>query len=127
MKMLGRLTLTALIVWTTAGCHRAPYNEAEVRNMTMASISPIPTAPQPPTYLAAEYGKPGQPALTPRERALIRRTLAVIEPCQRALLRYAFPNNADPSTHVVLFFAEPGKPIFDAHILWQRKDRKSVV
>lgn len=116
--MLGKLTLTAVLLVTIAGCHRAPYNEAEVRKLTMPSLHPSPAYTQPPTYLAANYGKRGQPRLTPREIRLIRKTLAVIKPCQRSLLRYAFVS--DPSvlgTRVALFFAKPGEPIFDAHVL----------
>lgn len=110
----------AFALGAITGCHRAPYNEtAAARNTIIASIDPMPTRTQQPIYLATEYGKPGQPALAPRERALIRTTLAVIKPCQRTLLRYAFPEDAVPDTQLVLFFVEPGKPIFDAHVLWQ--------
>lgn len=113
----GRLAVIALAVVTTS-CHRAPPYYAAMRKIAMASTTP-PTSQQPPIYVATDYGKPGQPALTPRERALIRTTLAVVKPCQRELLRYAFPEDAAPDWHLVLFFVESGKPIFDAHVLWQ--------
>jgi uncharacterized repeat protein (TIGR03803 family) len=117
--MRGKLIIIALALGTITSCHRAAYNEADVRNMTTAAFTAAPTQTPQPTYLAVDYGKAGQPALAPRERTLVRATLAVVKPCQRVLLRYAFPENAEPDTRMVLFFAEPGKPIFDAHVLWQ--------
>jgi uncharacterized repeat protein (TIGR03803 family) len=117
--MLNWVAVLIVLFGTLAGCNRAPDNEAEAHNATVASISPIPTWPQQPTYPAADYDKPGQPALTPPERALIEKTLAVIKPCQRELLRYAFPERSDPDNQMVLFFSKPGAPIFDAHVLWQ--------
>ena len=53
-----------------------------------------------PEYLALDYGKPGQPTLTAKEIARIREVLALVKPCQRAMVRYAFPENAP----FVLFF-----------------------
>ncbi len=117
--MLNWVAVLIVLFGTLAGCNRTPYNEAEAHSTTVASMSPMPTLPQQPTYLAADYDKPGQPALTPPERALIEKTLAVIKPCQRELLRYAFPERADPDNQLVLFFAKPGAPTFDAHALWQ--------
>jgi hypothetical protein len=50
-----------------------------------------------------DYGKPGQPALTDAERSQIRYVLGKVRPCQRPLVRYAFPN--DDSEEIVTFFA----------------------
>src|SRR5579875_2251770 len=50
-----------------------------------------------PTYLAINYGKPGQPHLTSGQVKLIRKTLALVKPCQVRFLRYTFPSNASGS------------------------------
>ncbi len=57
-----------------------------------------------PQYLALDYGKPGQPTLTAKEVARIRKVLALVKPCQRAMVEYAFPENED----FILFFQTAG-------------------
>jgi hypothetical protein len=59
-----------------------------------------------PKYLALDYGKPGQPILTAKEIARIRKVLALVKPCQRALIEYAFPENSD-WLPFILFFEAP--------------------
>lgn len=59
-----------------------------------------------PTYLALDYSKPGQPILTAKEVARIREVLALVKPCQRALVEYAFPENSD-WLPFILFFEAP--------------------
>lgn len=58
--------------------------------------------PTRPVYVAADYGKPGEPALTDAERSRIRLVLASVRPCQRSAVRYAFPEGA-PEPMVVFF------------------------
>jgi hypothetical protein len=72
------------------------------------------TATKPwPSYLARDYNKPGHFKLTEKEATLIRKTLALAEPCQRAFLRYAFPSNGN--LHMVLYLENlHGNP----HVLW---------
>lgn len=66
-----------------------------------------------PSYLATDYNKPGHFKFTDKEAALIKKTLALVKPCQRALLRYAFPSNGD--MHMVLYVETlQGNP----HALW---------
>jgi hypothetical protein len=75
--------------------------------------------PQPtwPSYRAVDYrNSRGHPALTPSQSHMIRSALGLVKPCQRTILRYAFPNGG--LHHVVLFFYPPsgGWP----HVLWTR-------
>lgn len=80
-----------------------------------AQGSPAPTPSSAhnrwPNYAAVDYDKPGHPTLTPDEVARIRSALARVKPCQRTLVRYAFPANAS-SWHgwpsFVLFFQTDG-------------------
>lgn len=114
--MLPRIAVL-LAIGAAAGCKGTPANEA-----TAGPTPMVPTAGysrQQPTYLAADYGKAGEPLLTTSQLRLIRKTLAVIKPCQRELLRYAFPEVHDAQTQMVLFFADPSGPIGEEHILWQ--------
>lgn len=79
--------------------------------------SPVPT---PGRFQALEYQKPGQPPLTAAQVALIHKTLAVIKPCQRALLRYSF-DNGDPSRKTIDLYFEPDDPREPSvHVLWER-------
>jgi hypothetical protein len=72
----------------------------------------IPTAW--PSYDAEAFNRHGRPLLTTKEKALIILTLAKAEPCQRALLRYAFPRGRKGM--MVLFFQAP---MYEApHVLW---------
>jgi hypothetical protein len=64
-------------------------------------------------YAAENYDKPGHPPLTPEQKETIRKTLALVKPCQRGLLAYAFPENAD-FLPMVLFFRGNG------HVFGQR-------
>jgi hypothetical protein len=93
----------ALALLCTVGCARAQTAHS------------APTASPWPSYLAKDYDKPGHPALTSRQVALIRKTLALVRPCQVAVLLYAFPENIVPNYRMVLFFRSPnGWP----HALW---------
>jgi hypothetical protein len=53
---------------------------------------------------ATTYDKPHHPTMTAGDAAKIRRVLAEVKPCQRALLRYIFTDG--PGT-VALYFAAP--------------------
>ena len=63
-----------------------------------------PTPPQRPSYLAKDLGRPGQPTITQRQAALVRRTLSLVKPCQSDMLRYAFPSNGGTDFPLVIFF-----------------------
>lgn len=81
---------------------------------------PSPTPPTPlrrPSYLAKDLGRLGQPTITQRQAALIRRTLSLVKPCQADMLRYAFPSNAGTDFPFVLFF-QGAFPFEATHALW---------
>jgi hypothetical protein len=89
----------AFALLLTFGCARTPYGN----HPGEARVTPLPPSPNPYlTYLALDYGKPGQPALTAQEIAQIREALALVKPCQLTLVRYAFP--AGSGVHLILFF-----------------------
>jgi hypothetical protein len=73
-----------------------------------------------PTYLASDYDRPGHPTLTVKQVGVIRLALVTVMPCQRAILRYAFPSNPD-YLPFVLFFEEPyeaPRPSKAPHVFW---------
>jgi len=55
-----------------------------------------------------DYDKPGHPPLTPNEVASIRSALARVKPCQRTLVRYAFPANTGLMSFVLFFEPHDG-------------------
>jgi hypothetical protein len=67
-------------------------------------LSPSPASTVAPTYLALDAGRPGAPNLTPVEIARVWRVLHEVKPCQRALLRYAFPGGDRRNGPVAVFF-----------------------
>jgi hypothetical protein len=87
----------------------------------LARVTPFPTQPPWPTYVARDYEKAGHPAMTKKQAALIRYTLSLSKPCQAALLRYAFPDPGwgSPPHDMVLFFQLPD-PWMWPHVLWTR-------
>jgi hypothetical protein len=56
-----------------------------------------------PSYLAKDYETRGHPTLTRRQTSMIRFALAKVKPCQRAFLRYAFPQNGSYLPFVLFF------------------------
>ncbi len=115
MRMLGfsRCALSTLMALAMlAGCNASTHS-----NQQPGSSSPAPSEPalsaiavRPstlPEYSAVDYDKPGHPALTPSEKAGIRSTLARVKPCQRTLVRYAFPESRLP--FVIFFQPESGQ------------------
>ncbi len=95
--------MTAVVL---AACHRSTADQtAYMRGFTAPKQeAPIglPTPAQ--TYVALDYGKPGEPSLTVKEIAQIETVLREVKPCQRALLRYAFPSNASSGKPMVVIF-----------------------
>jgi hypothetical protein len=88
---------------------------ASTSTADLARVTPFPTAPPWPSYIAGDYDKPGHPDLTKKQAALIRYTLSLLRPCQAALLRYAFP---DGSPHVMVLFFQPSDAALWPHVLW---------
>lgn len=87
----GRVALMLSVLTALAsGCARQPAAVVHSR----AQDSSLGSRPR---YAAAAFTKPGQPKLTPTEKAKIRWMMARIKPCQRALLAYAFDSNGPPS------------------------------
>ena len=74
--------------------------------------------PQWPTYVAKDYDVPGHPALTSNEIAMLREALRKVKPCQRDMLRYAFPSNAKSGIRFVVFFEPWITPTHPAHVFW---------
>ena len=69
-----------------------------------ASSPPIPW----PSYAAVDYNRSGHPSLSRAEVGSIRSTLAKVKPCQRTLLRYAFPPQPNSLPFVLFFEPEDG-------------------
>jgi|SRR5580704_4182989 hypothetical protein len=107
-----RCTLTSCVaIATLAACSKANSNAVE----TAASSprrTPWTSPPGPPTYVGADYEKPGQPSLTPPQVRLIRETLSRVKPCQRPLVRYVL--DGAEAQDVTLFFDVP--PGQGAHV-----------
>jgi hypothetical protein len=100
-----------MILLATINCSRSQGSES-----AGAPATPLATTdPGWPSYPALDYARPGHPNLTSSQVALIRKTLALVKPCQAAQLRYAFPSNGYPSGEMLLFFETfKGVP----HALW---------
>lgn len=99
---LGIVMITAVWVICSRGTASAQGSPASTPSRADTSW---------PNYAAVDYDKPGHPMLTPHEVASIRSALGRVKPCQRTLVRYAFPANAS-SWHgwpsFVLFFQTDG-------------------
>jgi hypothetical protein len=98
------------------GCHQSSHDQASY----MRGLSGPTLSPTWPSYAAVDYGRPGHPSLTNQQAALIRKTLALLKPCQADLLRYAFPKGRVGPTsqrEMVLFFQPPDASIYP-HVLW---------
>jgi hypothetical protein len=67
------------------------------------------SAPGPPTYVAADYLKPGHPDLTLAEMSRIYDILGLVKPCQRRLVRYALLKRRGNKNGrgLIFFFAVP--------------------
>jgi hypothetical protein len=103
-RVVGGFVLTLAAALAFLLVHVLEVSNAELSRLTMPS--PLPTVTpyyEWPTYLARDYRKTGQPQLTGAEVTKLRNTLAVIKPCQRAFLRYAFPKNSDFLRFVMFF------------------------
>jgi hypothetical protein len=108
------LVACVMAVLLTA-CHRGSADQtAYMRNIRI----PTPTqSPSWPSFLAEDYRKFRKPVLTPNEVSLIRKTLSLVTPCQRRILRYAFPSDGGTESPFALFF-QGSAPFEATHALW---------
>jgi len=110
------LTVSAVLS-IGGGCARTHASVASPSAET-GIVTPSP-APTWPSYSALGYDRPGHPSLTSQQAKLIRKTLALLKPCQAAQLRYAFPDwrYSTNSRDVVLYF-DYANPAVQPHVLW---------
>jgi hypothetical protein len=95
-----------------AGCvNHSRAAQGFAANYTFRPPSPTPTWP---SFSAKDYRSFHKRTLTRGEVSLIRKTLALVKPCQRPLLRFAFPSDGGPDFPFVLFFSDKFWP----HVLW---------
>jgi hypothetical protein len=98
-----------------SACSKTDASNAAAGASPAASAPAAPIVPAAmrswPGFVAIDYGKPGQPNLSGADATRIRRVLARVKPCQRALVRYAFPGRW---AQAVMFFAIP--PDGGAHV-----------
>jgi hypothetical protein len=67
-----------------------------------------PPAPW-PSYAVVDYQRAGHPKLSADELSQLRAALERVRPCQRALLRYAFPSKTwSTASSFVIYFDDPG-------------------
>lgn len=66
-----------------------------------------------PSYLATDYGKPGQPELSVPDVAQLQSVLAQARPCQRDLVRYAIAKDG----RFVVFLLPLLMPFTNTHVL----------
>jgi hypothetical protein len=104
------LCIGASAALLTACANRSRTAQA-FAHYTFHAPTPTPTSP---SFSAEDYRLFHKKTLTPSEVAMIRKTLALVKPCQRPLLRFAFPSDGDPDFPFVLFFAGNSWP----HVLW---------
>lgn len=116
--VLRRQASLIFALWLITGCAKSHNgNQVGPEQFVRYTIGPKPTPTITwPTFLAEDYREFSGRTLTPSEVALIRKTLALVKPCQRPLLRFAFPPNGD--TTFVLYFQSADGNAF--HVLWTR-------
>jgi hypothetical protein len=111
----GRYALIICVaVAMLAGCNASTHsNQQQPGSSSPAASEPALSPTTSPEYAAVDYDKPGHPQLTPDEVASIRSALARVKPCQRTLVRYAFPDSAE-LPFVIFFQPESGQgaPVF---------------
>jgi hypothetical protein len=115
-------SLAFLAFCLVAGCTgaRTAHNGNDVATVkAFVGYTPgaTPMAPW-PSYLAEDYREYHNFRLSSSQVALVRKTLALVKPCQRAILRYAFPSNPD-GVRFVLFFATSAGAW--PHVLWTNR------
>lgn len=115
-----RAICATLALSSTFGCSgaRDTRDEQHVAATLFAQSYTAPPAPPLwPSFRAEEYRTfKGRP-LTAGEIKSVRGTLASVKPCQRPLLRFAFPQRGDGMSFV-LFFYEEDK--IWPHVLWTK-------
>ena len=114
----GSFFLVALLL--ISACIGSRTSGAKVTSSPISSLAlqgPYGASPTPwPSYAAVDYER-AHPRLTDAQIAAVRQTLSKVKPCQRDLLRYAFPQNSDFLPFVV-FFEQP-ESVWP-HVLGQR-------
>src|ERR1700683_90063 len=90
-------------IWAAIVIRQRKVSADDISRLTMPSLPTVTPYYDWPSYLAKDYGKAEQPRLTGAEATKIRNTLAVVESCQRAFLRYAFPKNPKFLPFVMFF------------------------
>ena len=115
-----RAICATLALSSTFGCSgaRDTRDEQHVAATPFAQGYTAPPAPPLwPSFRAEEYRTfKGRP-LTAGEIKSVRGTLGSVKPCQRTLLRFAFPQRGDGMSFV-LFFYEEDK--IWPHVLWTK-------
>lgn len=107
-RVLG-LVLVPLVV---ASCAKDTHNSSQSFANYQFHASSVAKWP---IYLAKDYQSSPNRSLTSGDVALIRKTLTLVKPCQRATLTYAFPSS--PRTvRFVLFL--PNTNTAWPHVLW---------
>lgn len=87
-------------------CACGRHSGATEQNNAAASATPLLASPMLtwPTYSALNYKSDHSGKLTPMETARIAKTLALVEPCKRKYLRYAFPSNPDVMPFALMLY-----------------------
>lgn len=114
-----RSLLIAAALLCATGCSGKRVDSSASATPQATLVTPTPAVPW-GRFVALDFQKPGQPKLTAAQVALIRKTLAVVKPCQQSLLRYSF-DNGDPSGKMIDLYFEPtdDPTASSVHVLWQ--------
>jgi len=97
VALLMALALTA--------CHHGSNDQTRyMRNISLSEPTPAPETTLASKYVAINAGRPGQPRLTLDEIDRVQKVLREVKPCQRTLLRYAFPGGDRKNGAIAVFF-----------------------
>ena len=110
-----------LVLWLLIGCAATRTSEnqgqpAQFRNYTFHPPARVTTPPPWPSFSAEDY-RTFHGKLDRSEVALIRKTLSLVKPCQRSLVRFAFPSDGGTDFPFVVFF-QGSAPFEATHALW---------
>jgi hypothetical protein len=108
--VMGKLSFRRRASCIVTAVALAACSKAGTVNSVKASATPpyehlATSAPGPPTYVAEDYAKPGQPSLTFAQTSAILETLDRVKPCQRSLVRYVVSGQG--VRDLLLFFTVP--------------------
>ena len=105
------LCLTTSCASTQANRSRTSAESGQTLASRLSTPSPMPAWP---SFLARDY-RNHERNLTQKQIALIQKSLALVERCQRAILRYTFPSNRDVAPFVLFFHSHD---VAWPHVLW---------